>query len=91
MAFTKGKTKPAKGGTGGGTKDYDDTNRGVLFTNDKDGNESRPDYTGHVFINPEEYEVGANGLIKLRLAGWLKESEKVGPYLSLAASPPQAE
>jgi hypothetical protein len=69
---------------------YDDTNRGVLFDNDKDGVEARPDMTGHIFINPADYEVDrATGLIKIRLAAWQKNSGKVGDYLSLSASPSQ--
>jgi hypothetical protein len=79
------KTKPAKGNKQSASN-YDDTNRGVLFVNDKDGNEARPDFTGNVKINPEEYEVGDDGLITIRLAAWKKESAKVGEYLSLSAS-----
>lgn len=54
-------------------KDFDDTNRFVLFQNDKDGNEARPDYTGNITL--------ADGS-KLRLAGWLSHSEKVGDFIS---------
>lgn len=52
---------------------YDDTNRFVLFPNDKDGNENRPDYTGNITLEDGR---------KLRLAAWLKTSDKVGEYLS---------
>ena len=69
---------------------YDDTNRGVLFDNDKDGVEARPDMTGHIFINPADYVIDrATGLIKIRLAAWSKKSDRVGDYLSLSASPAQ--
>lgn len=54
-------------------KDYDDTSRFVLFQNDKDGNDKRPDYTGNLTL--------ADGS-KLRLAGWLSTSEKVGDFIS---------
>jgi hypothetical protein len=68
---------------------FDDSNRGVLFVNDKDGNDSRPDFTGNLAIKPEDYESGDDGLIRIRLAAWKKESDKVGEYLSIAASAPQ--
>lgn len=77
----KGKTKK--------TGDFDDTDRGVLFVNDKDGNEARPDFTGNLAINPEDYEPGEDGLIRIRLAAWKKDSDKAGEYLSLAASQPK--
>lgn len=71
---------------------YDDTNRGVLFDNDKDGVETRPDMTGHLFLNPADYETDkATGLIKVRIAAWSKNSPKVGDYLSLSASPEQGQ
>jgi hypothetical protein len=94
MAF-KGKSGTAKPAAKGAGKnkagsEYDETNRGVLFENDKDGNENRPDKTGHIFINPADYPVDeATGLVKIRLAAWEKDSQKVGTYLSLSASPPQ--
>lgn len=86
MAFTK-KDGGNKGGNGG--KKYDDTNRGVLFQNDKDGKDERPDVTGHLFINIGDFEADENGLIKVRLAGWNKSSDKAGEYISLAASVPK--
>jgi hypothetical protein len=49
--------------------DYDNTNTFVLFKNDKDGNEARPDYTGTV-----ELEGGK----KLRLAAWVKTPKSGG-------------
>jgi hypothetical protein len=90
MAFSKGKTS-GKGKGGGKSKgsDYDDENKGVLFTNDKGDNENRPDYTGKVTIKPEDYEARADGLIEIRLAAWLHESANVGQYLSLSASAPK--
>lgn len=60
---------------------YDDTNRGVLFQNEKDGNEARPDFTGKINVAGTEY----------RLAAWRKDSAKVGEYLSIALSDMQAE
>ena len=59
--------------------DYDDTNRGALFKNDKEGNEKRPDYTGTINIDGTDK----------RLAAWLRKSKKGVPYLSLSVSDPQ--
>lgn len=86
MAAAKG-----KGGNGGGKQGFDDTNRGVLFQNDKDGKENRPDVTGHLFIDPTDFEKNDKGLIKIRLAGWNKNSASAGDYLSLSASVPKEE
>lgn len=87
MAFSKKADKKSDGK--GKQGKFDDTNRGVLFVNDKGDNENRPDYTGNIAINPEDYEVGDDGLIRVRLAGWNKQSDNVegGAYLSIACSP----
>jgi uncharacterized protein (DUF736 family) len=87
----KQQTKAPKGKqqSSGGSGGYDDTNRGVLFVNDKGDNENRPDFTGNLAINPDEYAVGDDGLIRIRLAAWNKNSQKVGDYLSISASAPQ--
>lgn len=66
---------------------YDDSNRGVLFQNDKDGNEQRPDMTGNLKIKLEDYEEDGDGLISIRLAAWQKESNSAGTYLSISAQP----
>ena len=31
--------------------EYDNTNRGALYKNDKQGNEKRPDFTGKINVN----------------------------------------
>lgn len=54
---------------------YDNTNSGVLFRNDKDGNEKRPDYTGKINVDGEEK----------RLAAWIKDG-KNGKFLSISVS-----
>lgn len=82
---TKGKGKQK-----GRSQEYDDANRGVLFVNDKDGNESRPDYTGKLTVKVGDYEEDNDGNITVRLAAWLNNSEKVGDYLAIQASPPQS-
>jgi len=70
----------------GGKKTYDNTNRGALFVNDKDGNESRPDYTGILDVEIPE-KVAAGEVVKFRLAGWVKESKSSGEeFVSLVVS-----
>lgn len=85
MAKTAAKPQQTQKGS-----QFDDSNRGVLFVNDKDGNDARPDFTGNLAIKPEDYEAGDDGLIRIRLAAWNKNSGKVGDYLSIAASAPQS-
>jgi uncharacterized protein (DUF736 family) len=62
--------------------EYDNELSGVLFKNDKEGNEKRPDYTGKVQVEGTEY----------RLAAWVKESNSTGnKFLSLKLSLPQEQ
>lgn len=62
--------------------DYDDTNQGVLFKNDKEGNEKRPDYTGKVNVNGEEF----------RLAAWIRTGKNTGnKFMSLKVSEPNTD
>ena len=56
--------------------EYDNTNRGVLFKNDKGDNPQRPDYSG---------EINVNG-VDMRLAAWIRESQKGTKFLSLSVS-----
>ena len=59
---------------------YDNTNRGVLFKNDKQGNENRPDYKGSIDIRGEEFWLSA----------WIKTSTKDGSkFMSLSVEPKQ--
>jgi len=64
---------------------YDNNMSGVLFKNDKNGNEKRPDYRGTAVING----------VDLNISAWLKSSKKTGDkFLSLrfeskAAAPPK--
>lgn len=55
---------------------YDDTNRGVLFRNDRRENDRQPTHTGHINIEGREYWLSA----------WVKEGQK-GKYFSLSAKP----
>lgn len=69
-APAKAQAKPAAS-----DQKFDNTNRGVLFPNDKQGNESRPDYTGKINVEGTEK----------RLAAWLA-SGATGEYLRITVS-----
>lgn len=56
---------------------YDDTNRGVLFKNDKKESDKHPNYKGSLNIN------GTDGWI----AAWIKESKDGKKYMSLSWEP----
>lgn len=56
---------------------YDDTNRGALFKNDKQGNENRPDYKGQINFNGQD----------CWLSAWLKKSKNGTKYMSLSVQP----
>ena len=66
-------------------KQYDNNMSGVLFKNDKKGNDKRPDYRGTAVING----------VDLNISAWLKASKKTGDkFLSLrfeskTAAPPK--
>jgi uncharacterized protein (DUF736 family) len=53
---------------------YDNTNRGVLFPNDKKGNEKRPDLTGDLNVDGVEY----------KLSAWKKASKSGNNFLSIS-------
>lgn len=54
--------------------EYDNTNRGALFVNDKKAKDTHPDRTGSINIDGVEYF----------LDGWIKDTAK-GKILSLSA------
>ena len=56
--------------------DFDNTNTGVLFKNDKGDNPKRPDYTGKINVGGTEY----------RLSAWLKDSQSGKKFMSLSVS-----
>jgi len=57
---------------------YDPNMKGVLFRNDKSGNEKRPDYRGSAVINNVDYNLSA----------WIKASQKTGDkYMSIKIEP----
>ena len=53
---------------------FDNTNLGVLFPNDKKGNEKRPDFTGDINVGGTEY----------RLSAWKKASKQGNNFLSIS-------
>lgn len=58
--------------------EYDNTNRGVLFENDRKETEKHPDMTGSLNINGVEHW----------LSGWWKEGKR-GEFLSLSIGKPK--
>lgn len=60
--------------------DYDDTNRGVLFRNDRKDKDSQPDYTGRINVKGTEQQISA----------WINESSKGIKYLSIRCSDPMS-
>ncbi len=53
--------------------DYDNTNTGALYKNDKEGNEKRPDYKGTVDVEGVVYNVSS----------WIRTSKGGQKYMSL--------
>jgi uncharacterized protein (DUF736 family) len=53
-------------------------NRGVLFRNDKEGNDRRPDYVGVANVADSEF----------KLAAWIRTDRRGAKYLSLSFTLP---
>lgn len=58
--------------------EYDNTNSGVLFRNDKRGNEKAPEYTGNINVDG----------VEKRIAAWIKESKAGKKFFSIKVSDP---
>lgn len=56
--------------------EYDNTNRGVLFKNDRKDSDKHPDYQGNINCNGTEFWLSA----------WIKEGKK-GKFMSLSIKP----
>lgn len=59
---------------------YDNTNRGAIFKNDKKESDTHPDYKGSININGVEYW----------LSSWIKDG-KSGKFMSLSVKPKDAQ
>ena len=57
--------------------EFDNTNRGALFKNDKKETDSHPDYKGSVNV----------GGVDMWLSAWLKKSKEGKTYMSLSVQP----
>jgi hypothetical protein len=57
--------------------DYDDTNRGALFKNERKEKETHSDYNGTLNVNGEDFYLNA----------WLKESKAGKKFFSLSVKP----
>lgn len=54
--------------------DYDNTNRGVLFRNDRKETETQPDFTGSIDVDGVDHYLSA----------WVKESKQGKKFFSLS-------
>jgi uncharacterized protein (DUF736 family) len=56
--------------------EYDNTNQGALFKNDKKESEKHPDYRGSINVDGTDFWLSA----------WIKESKKGGKFMSLSVT-----
>lgn len=57
--------------------DYDNTNRGALFKNDRKQQDNHPDYTGSLNVKGQEFFLDA----------WLKKSKDGKTFMSVSVKP----
>jgi hypothetical protein len=60
--------------------EYDNTNRGVLFKNDRKESDKHPDYKGNINVNGVEFWLSA----------WIKDGAK-GKFMSLSIQPKEEQ
>jgi len=60
--------------------DYDNTNRGALFKNDRKESDRHPDYRGNINVDGTEYWLSA----------WIKEGRS-GKFMSLSVQPKEGQ
>lgn len=61
--------------------EYDDTNRGVLFKNDRKESDNHPDYKGNINIDG----------VDCWLSAWIKTSKSGQKFMSLSVNPKDAQ
>jgi|TARA_R110002020_G_scaffold207891_5_gene413475 uncharacterized protein (DUF736 family) len=61
-------------------KEYDNTNGGALFPNDRKEKESHPDFRGNINIEGKDYWI----------KGWKKSSKSGMKFMSLSVTPKEA-
>ena len=61
--------------------EYDNTNRGALFRNNRKEQDSQPDHTGSINIDGKEYYLNA----------WIKTSQNGNKFFSLSVKPKDAK
>lgn len=59
------------------TQQYDNTNRGALFRNNRKEQDNHPDHTGSINIDGKEYYLNA----------WIKTSQSGNKFFSLSVKP----
>lgn len=74
-----------------GEKQFDNTNSGVLFVNDKEGNDKRPDKTGKLSIKADDYQPDADGNVLIYLSAWVKQHDTHGEIISIKAQAPRKD
>lgn len=60
--------------------EYDNTNRGALFKNNRKEQDNHPDYTGSLNVGGEEFWLSA----------WLKTSKKGEKFMRVSVKPKEA-
>lgn len=58
------------------SQQYENTNRGVLFKNDRKEQDNHPDYKGSINVGGQEFWLSA----------WIREGER-GKFMSLSVKP----